>query len=57
MANQYTYIPINKEKIIEVYINSNRSMKEASIILGCSIKKLWKDLQFYKIQAKSNGGK
>lgn len=55
MSNQYTYNPLNKERIIEVYINSDKNMKEAAIVLGTTVKKLWKSLDYHKIKAKSRG--
>lgn len=55
MSNQFTYEPLDKDKIIDIYINSDRNMREAAIVLGCSVKKLWQSLSYYRITAKSQG--
>lgn len=44
--------PCSKEKIIEIYINSNRSLPQASFEIGCSTRTLKKWMDSYKIKSK-----
>lgn len=55
MTNQYTYKPPNKDELIKIYINSDRSMKEAAGVLNISVKTIWKALDYYGLKAKSKG--
>lgn len=55
MSNQFTYEPLDKNKIIEIYLNSDRNMDQAANVLGSTKKKLWKSLVYHGIKAKSRG--
>ena len=55
MSNQFTYKPLDRDRVIEVYINSDRNMDQAAKILGGTKKKLWKSLIYHGIRAKSPG--